>query len=145
MSHSNTDTSELTQQDSLDRNFDDIAEHFSRKVYGGLKGQIRLAVLRRDIFAWVDQQTTKLQRPLRVIDVGAGLAQLSIELAQQGCDVTVNDISANMLAHAQLRPRPLWFSNLPSLSSYSLFLGHVAPVYRGWTKRRRSRGCWLQV
>lgn len=103
MSHSKTDGSEPNHKDSLDRNFDDIAEHFSKKVYGGLKGQIRLAVLRRDIFAWVDQQMKILQRPLRVLDVGAGLAQISIELAQQGCDVTVNDISANMLAHARLQ------------------------------------------
>ena len=32
-----------------DRSFDTIADHFEKKVYGGLKGEIRLAVLRRDI------------------------------------------------------------------------------------------------
>ncbi len=83
-----------------DRNFDDIADHFAKKVYGGLKGQIRLAVLQRDIFHWLNQQN--LQRPLRVLDIGAGLAQLSILLAEQGHDVTVNDISSQMIAKAQL-------------------------------------------
>ncbi|MFW2176874.1 MULTISPECIES: methyltransferase domain-containing protein [unclassified Moraxella] len=80
-----------------DRNFDDISEHFEKKIYGGLKGQIRLAVLRRDILEWVATAQTRLNRPLRVLDVGAGLAQISIELAKNGYDVTINDISANML------------------------------------------------
>ena len=32
-----------------DRNFDDLAPRFQRKVYGGIKGQIRLAVLEKDL------------------------------------------------------------------------------------------------
>lgn len=85
-----------------DRNFDDIADHFAKKVYGGLKGEIRLAVLRRDIFAWVSQrQNSQENRPLRILDIGAGLAQISIELAQMGHEVTVNDISSEMLKKAQ--------------------------------------------
>lgn len=84
-----------------DRNFDEISEHFEKKIYGGLKGQIRLAVLRHDIFNWVENwqtsQKAKHNRPLRILDIGAGLAQISIELAKNGHDVTINDISANML------------------------------------------------
>ena len=38
------------QELRVDRSFDDVADHFEKKVYGGLKGDIRLAVLRRDIF-----------------------------------------------------------------------------------------------
>lgn len=92
-----------TQQDNHrdDRNFDAIAEHFSKKVYGGLKGQIRLAVLTRDLQALVTQLSQKLQRPLRILDVGAGLAQLSLTFAQQGHMLTINDISKNMLHKAQ--------------------------------------------
>lgn len=84
-----------------DRNFDDISAHFEKKIYGGLKGQIRLAVLRRDIFDWVKSWQQTHNRPLRVLDVGAGLAQISIELAKDGHDVTINDISANMLEIAK--------------------------------------------
>lgn len=80
-----------------DRNFDDISEHFEKKIYGGLKGEIRLAVLRHDIFNWITVYQTTVNRPLRILDVGAGLAQISIELAKVGHDVTVNDISANLL------------------------------------------------
>jgi len=84
-----------------DRSFDAIADHFEKKVYGGLKGEIRLAVLRRDIFEYSAQMRQRLGRPLRVLDVGAGLAQIAIELAAQGHTVVINDISANMLAKAQ--------------------------------------------
>ncbi|HCN15996.1 MAG TPA: SAM-dependent methyltransferase [Moraxellaceae bacterium] len=84
-----------------DRNFDDISAHFEKKIYGGLKGEIRLAVLRHDIFGWVSSWQQTHNRPLRVLDVGAGLAQISIELAKDGHDVTINDISANMLEIAK--------------------------------------------
>ena len=93
----------IAQKDQRsDRSFDAIADHFEKKVYGGLKGDIRLAVLRRDIFAYVDQMSQKLGRPLHILDVGAGLAQIAIELAAQGHTVVVNDISANMLDKAKV-------------------------------------------
>lgn len=88
---------------SHDRNFDDLAEHFEKKIYGGLKGQIRLAVLRHDIFEFVEARASQLGRPLRILDVGAGLAQLSVELADQGHLLTINDISQNMMDMARSR------------------------------------------
>ena len=84
-----------------DRSFDTIADHFEKKVYGGLKGEIRLAVLRRDIFEYSAQISEELGRPLCILDVGAGLAQIAIELATQGHSVVINDISANMLEKAK--------------------------------------------
>lgn len=84
-----------------DRSFDAIADHFEKKVYGGLKGEIRLAVLRRDIFEYSAQMSEALGRPLRILEVGAGLAQIAIELAAQGHNVVINDISANMLEKAK--------------------------------------------
>ncbi|MEH6601596.1 methyltransferase domain-containing protein, partial [Pseudoalteromonas sp.] len=84
---------------SDDRNFDDLAERFQRKVYGGLKGDIRLAVLWRDL----EEQVPQIHgdKPLRVLDVGAGLGQLAIRLAKLGHQVTVNDISSEMLSIAR--------------------------------------------
>ena len=84
-----------------DRSFDAIADHFEKKVYGGLKGDIRLAVLRRDIFEYSARMSESLGRPLRILDVGAGLAQIAIELAAQGHTLVINDISANMLEKAK--------------------------------------------
>lgn len=96
-------TKETAMQDETrtDRSFDAIADYFEKKVYGGLKGDIRLAVLRRDIFAYTAQMSKELGRPLRVLDVGAGLAQIAIKLAAQGHSVIINDISANMLEKAK--------------------------------------------
>ncbi|WP_426222391.1 methyltransferase domain-containing protein [Psychrobacter sp. DWR1-2-3] len=95
-------TPSLNQPDTrTDRSFDAIADHFKKKVYGGLKGDIRLAVLRRDIVAYCTQMSQTLGRPLRILDVGAGLAQIAIELATQGHTLVINDISANMLQKAQ--------------------------------------------
>lgn len=84
---------------SDDRNFDDLAERFQRKVYGGLKGDIRLAVLWRDL----EEQVPQIHgdKPLRILDVGAGLGQLAIRLAKLGHQVTVNDISSEMLSIAR--------------------------------------------
>ena len=90
-----------TEDKRADRSFDAIADHFEKKVYGGLKGEIRLAVLRRDIFEYSSQMSEALGRPLRILDVGAGLAQIAIELAAQGHSVVINDISANMLEKAK--------------------------------------------
>ena len=91
----------LKEDVRTDRSFDAIADHFEKKVYGGLKGDIRLAVLRRDLFEYCAQMSSTLGRPLRILDVGAGLAQIAIELATQGHTLVINDISANMLEKAQ--------------------------------------------
>ena len=58
-----------------DRNFDDLAERFQRKVYGGLKGDIRLAVLWRDLEQYLPQ--IHGAEPLTVLDVGACLLYTS--------------------------------------------------------------------
>jgi len=84
---------------SNDRNFDDLAERFKRNIYGCLKGDIRLAVLWRDLEEQIPQ--IHESKPLRVLDIGAGLSQLAIRLAKLGHQVTVNDISSEMLSIAQ--------------------------------------------
>ena len=96
-----TQPSEASGDIRTDRSFDAIADHFEKKVYGGLKGDIRLAVLRRDIFEYSARMSKSLGRPLRILDVGAGLAQIAIELAAQGHTLVINDISANMLEKAK--------------------------------------------
>lgn len=80
--------------DDSDRNFDDLAEKFSRKVYGGLKGDIRLAVIRRDLYTAIAGITGA--RSLRILDVGGGLGQHSVELAKLGHRVVYSDISSVM-------------------------------------------------
>jgi tRNA 5-carboxymethoxyuridine methyltransferase len=90
-----------------DRNFDDLAPRFRRNIYDRLKGQVRLAVLRRDLAAHVPAlaglngiQPDKLQ-PLEILDAGGGQGQLAAELAAFDHDITLCDISANMLSLAR--------------------------------------------
>lgn len=92
-----------------DRNFDDLAVKFSRKIYASQKGEIRLAVIWRDLLdsaarrCWrlLPAPEETLDRPLRVLELGGGLGQFSCQLAAAGHCVTYNDLSANMLDLAQ--------------------------------------------
>ncbi|TLM77766.1 methyltransferase [Microbulbifer harenosus] len=81
-----------------DRNFDDLAQRFRKRIYGGLKGDIRLAVLGRDLAPLLDPADNK---PLCVVDAGGGQGQFALDLAARGHDVWVTDISGEMLALAQ--------------------------------------------
>ena len=80
-----------------DRHFDELATRFAEKIYGGAKGAIRLAVLQADL------AETLPQRPLRVLDIGAGLGHMSLWLAQQGHQVTLAEPAEPMLAGARER------------------------------------------
>ncbi|WP_250657874.1 methyltransferase [Alkalimarinus coralli] len=79
-----------------DRNFDGLAEHFKKKIYGSSKGEIRLQLL------WEDLEENLLNRlaendSLSVLDVGGGIGQISARLANKGHKVTVTDVSKDML------------------------------------------------
>jgi S-adenosylmethionine-dependent methyltransferase len=96
---------------TTDRNFDDLADRFARRIYGGLKGQIRLAVLSADLTPVIERLMTDRSQPLRILDVGAGMGQLAIQFAAQGHHVTINDLSAVMLEHARAQARDAGVEN----------------------------------
>ncbi|PAU87671.1 SAM-dependent methyltransferase [Pseudomonas sp. WN033] len=83
-----------------DRYFDQLSSHLAQKIYAGPKGAIRLAVLTRDLQEWLAELPA---RPLRVLDVGAGLGHISAWLAAQGHQVTVSEPASAMLAAAEQR------------------------------------------
>ncbi|RYZ84116.1 MAG: methyltransferase domain-containing protein, partial [Moraxellaceae bacterium] len=73
-------------------------------IYGGLKGDIRLAVLERDFrehLAVTPFGDEKFSKPLRVLDAGGGQGQFSLQFAKAGHSVVICDISAEMLKLAQ--------------------------------------------
>lgn len=78
-----------------DRHFDELATRFAEKIYGGAKGAIRLAVLQADLAEILPP------RPLRVLDIGAGLGHMSLWLAQQGHAVTLTEPAEPMLQGAR--------------------------------------------
>lgn len=80
-----------------DRNFDDIAEKFSRNIYGTTKGLLRQAILWQDLDALLATLPTKL----RVLDAGGGEGQTGCRMAELGHDVVLCDVSAEMIARAR--------------------------------------------
>lgn len=80
-----------------DRHFDQLATRFAEKIYGGAKGAIRLAVLQADLIERLPD------RPLRVLDIGAGLGHMSLWLAERGHNVTLAEPAAPMLEGARQR------------------------------------------
>jgi len=82
-----------------------LAEHFAKKIYGGLKGTIRLEVIWRDLQPTLAILQQRFGPRLRILDIGAGLGQLSLRLAQQGHNIVVNDISTVMLEKAKHNAR----------------------------------------
>jgi S-adenosylmethionine-dependent methyltransferase len=85
-----------------DRNFDDLAKRFKKNIYGGLKGDIRLAVLQRDCAAHLPiAPFISSPQTWTILDAGGGQGQFSLQLAQAGHKVVICDISAEMLKLAQ--------------------------------------------
>ena len=83
----------------MDRNFDDIAEHFHKKIYQSQKGRIRLERL------WSDFQNFLPElfdgSSLQVLDAGGGFGQLSFELSRYGHHAVLTDLSKEMLTIAK--------------------------------------------
>jgi len=80
-----------------DRHFDQLATRFAEKIYGGAKGAIRLAVLQADLTEALPK------RPLRVLDIGAGLGPMSLWPAEQGHDGTLAEPAEPILEGARQR------------------------------------------
>lgn len=81
-----------------DRNFDDLAEKFSQNIYGTTKGLVRQAIL------WDELETilpSLPAQPLKILDAGGGVGQISSGLAARGHQIVLCDLSAEMLRRAQ--------------------------------------------
>jgi S-adenosylmethionine-dependent methyltransferase len=82
-----------------DIHFDALAERFERKIYGSEKGHLRLHLL------WDDMQTAlpplQAGKPLRILDAGGGLGQISQRLAALGHHVVLAEPAAAMLERAR--------------------------------------------
>jgi S-adenosylmethionine-dependent methyltransferase len=83
---------------AADRNFDDIADKLTNKIYGTIKGKIRLAVLQRDLDRWLALDGGQ---PLNILDAGGGVGQFSSLLACKGHRITFCDISEKMIGKAR--------------------------------------------
>ncbi|MDG6778804.1 methyltransferase domain-containing protein [Thiomicrorhabdus sp. zzn3] len=94
-----------------DRNFDKLVDKFEAKIYNTVKGEWRLKLLKEDLQALRDgvepQQQSQpnvsglVKPPLQVWDAGCGFAQVSQWLAEAGHQITLCDLSYQMLLRAQ--------------------------------------------
>ncbi|WP_241972303.1 methyltransferase domain-containing protein [Aliidiomarina soli] len=79
-----------------DRSFAVDVQRFEKNIYHTSKGRIRQAVLAADLAALIASE-----RPLRVLDIGAGLGQVNQLFAEAGHLVWHSDIAAEMVAQAK--------------------------------------------
>lgn len=85
-----------------DRYFDHLGARFAQRIYDSPKGAIRLAVLQRDLQQWLPALSASAT-PLRILDIGAGLGQISNWLAGLGHQLTVAEPAEAMLDIARQR------------------------------------------
>ena len=76
-----------------DRNFDDISHKFDKNIYGTTKGKIREAIVWQEL----ENILAKYPKPINILDAGGGQGQIACRLAKLGHNITVCDISKQML------------------------------------------------
>ena len=79
-----------------DRNFDKLVDQFEKRIYGTVKGALRLELLHEDLQE-LHHKTTKLE----IFDAGCGMGQMALWFAQAGHKIVGCDISKKMLAKAR--------------------------------------------
>ena len=73
-----------------DRNIDSLVDKFALKVYGTVKGELRLKLLQEDLSMFhVKQQSGLAQSSLKIWDAGCGFGQISEWLAQAGHEMVL--------------------------------------------------------
>ncbi len=102
------------QDITVDRNFDDIAHRFQRNVYRGVKGDIRLAVLERDLAPYLND------KKLSILDAGGGQGNFSLPLAVKGHNLVLCDISSQMLSLAADEAKALGVEQKVALKQSSI-------------------------
>ncbi|UVE17199.1 methyltransferase domain-containing protein [Pseudomonas sp. LS44] len=106
-----------------DRHFDELATRFAEKIYGGAKGAIRLAVLQADLAEVLPE------RPLRILDIGAGLGHMALWLAERGHQVTLAEPAEPMLTGAHERFAAANQSATFLLAPWQELLGQLTAPY----------------
>ena len=82
-----------------DRNFDDISHKFAKNIYGTNKGKIREAIVWQELENILANYPA--DKPLTILDAGGGQGQIACRLAKLGHNITVCDISEQMLELAR--------------------------------------------
>ena len=81
-----------------DQNFDNLASRFRKNIYDTDKGKIRLNILWRD---FVEGIPNIEKGGLSILDAGAGQGNFALQLAQNNNQLTLCDVSEEMLSDAR--------------------------------------------
>jgi len=81
-----------------DQNFDNLSQRFRKNIYNTAKGKIRLNILWRDLTEQIPQIEAG---GLSILDAGAGQGNFALQLAQNNHQLTLCDLSKNMLDDAK--------------------------------------------
>lgn len=79
-----------------DQSFDGLAKKFHRNIYGTTKGRLRHQLLCDALDECLGSFTSK-----RIIELGGGTGVMSDYLSRQGHDVTLTDVSSEILTLAE--------------------------------------------
>ncbi|SEI44911.1 S-adenosylmethionine-dependent methyltransferase [Allopseudospirillum japonicum] len=81
-----------------DRIFSGLAPKFARNIYASSKGELRLQIVKQRMQAELPLNTNK---PLKILDLGAGLGHIAAWLDALGHEVTLVEPAEDMLAKAR--------------------------------------------
>lgn len=103
---------------SQDRIFDGLSKRFQRTIYNNNdpRGAIRLHITQDDLLTHLPAFTSTN----KVLDIGAGLGQMSVWLAQQGTQVLLAEPSLEMLQQAQQLVESTAYSSKIELQNFSI-------------------------
>jgi S-adenosylmethionine-dependent methyltransferase len=88
------------QKVAADQNFDGLGERFARNIYDTPKGEIRLQLVCEELR---EQCPSLSGTPLRILDAGCGLGQITVMLVGLGHHMVSCDVSSSMLERARDR------------------------------------------
>ncbi len=82
-----------------DKNFDPLAARLEQNVYKSEKGKVRLEMLKHDMMTGIEELGHAI--PLSILDAGGGTGKIARWLAAMGHNVTLCDISQEMILAAE--------------------------------------------
>lgn len=87
----------MNKNSKPDQSFDNIAAKFEKNIYGTSKGRLRHELLLHYLQTHIDLVSSSL----RVLDAGGGTGVMARALADMGHQLSINDISADVLVLAR--------------------------------------------
>lgn len=103
-----------------DQSFDGIAQKFDTNIYGTTKGRLRHTLLMDNLQQYLDVASS-----MRVIDIGGGTGEMTMEALAHGHSVVLNDVSQDVLKIAEQKLAPMVENDPERLQMLHADLNHI--------------------